>query len=388
MLDSVILLIFFFSIFLVLHTYVFFPFLMKLLSKTPQEFNTDVPSVKVAVLMSVYNEEQVIRKKMDSMLNTKYPLELFEIWVGSDCSNDKTDEILKEYTEKYPTLVHFERFHERIGKPMIINYLQKKVQAEIIILTDADTIFNPDTIPELVRPFNQPHIGGVQAIFLSTAPKEKDVSIQEIAYNNRELIIKKGESRLGCVIGAYGACYALRNELYVPVPKNFVVDDFFIFMNVLLKGYATVVNEKAVCSMEISGDSKIEFQRKIRIGSGNFQNFFYFKSFWLPFTIPSWTYWSHKVLRWFTPFFLLLILLSNIYLYFSTSVYNHFFEFFLLLQIIVYCLGFVDFLLEKQNIHVKFLRFIKHFLFMNFALFIGFTKFVSGISKSSWDTKN
>lgn len=383
MLDSIFWLIFFLSGFSILHTYVFFPFLMKILGRTPQEFTGEVPSLKVAILMAAYNEEQVIRKKMDSMLNTEYPKELLEIWVGSDCSTDKTDEILKEYAQKYEQ-VHFIRFDLRTGKPQIINQLQKKVNAEILILTDADTLFNSMTIPELMRPLNNPKIGGVQASFISTAPKNKDVSYQEVAYNNRELMIKKGESRLGCVIGAYGACYALRNELYVPVPPNFIVDDFFLFMNVLLKGYATVINEKAVCEMEISGDSKIEFQRKIRIGSGNYQNFFYFRSFWLPVNITSWVYWSHKVLRWFTPFFLALLLLSNIYL----SLHNEVFMAILIAQLLIYIVGILDYFLEKISIQLKIFRFIKHFLLMNFALFLGFIKFVKGIPKSSWDTKN
>lgn len=383
MLDSIVWLIFFLSGFSILHTYVFFPFLMKILSRTPQEFTGEVPSLKVAILMAAYNEEQVIRKKMDSMLNTEYPKALLEIWVGSDCSTDKTDEILKEYAQKYEQ-VHFVRFDSRTGKPQIINQLQKKVQAEILILTDADTIFHPNTIPELLRPFSSTQVGGVQALFISTAPKNKDVSYQEVAYNNRELMIKKGESRLGCVIGAYGACYALRNELYVPVPQNFIVDDFFLFMNVLLKGYATVINEKAVCEMEISGDSKIEFQRKIRIGSGNYQNFFYFRSFWLPVNITSWVYWSHKALRWFTPFFLALLLLSNIYL----SLHNEVFMAILIAQLLIYLIGILDYFLGKIFIQLKIFRFIKHFFLMNFALFLGFIKFVKGIPKSSWDTKN
>lgn len=383
MLDCFVLLIFLLSGFFILHTYLFFPLLMKLLSKTQQEFPEEIPQLKVAILMSAYNEEQVIRKKMDSMLNTHYPKELLEIWVGSDCSSDKTDEILTEYAQKFSN-IHFIRFHERTGKPQIINQLQQKVQADILILTDADTIFHSETISELLRPFQNPKIGGVQALFISSAPENKDVSHQEVAYNNREVMIKKGESRLGCVIGAYGACYAMRNELYVPVPKNFIVDDFFLFMNVLLKGFHTVINEKAVCEMEISGDSKIEFQRKIRIGSGNFQNFFYFKSFWFPFHINSWVYWSHKVLRWFTPFFLALLLLTDIYM----LNLNPIFMFFFILQSMIYLAGFLDNFLEKIQVKLKIFRFIKHFLFMNFALFLGFLKFVNGIPKSSWDTKN
>ncbi len=385
MLDYIFLFIFFLSGFLIAHTYLFFPFLMKLLSKSPQEFTCPVPRLKVAILMAAYNEEQVIRKKMDSTLNTNYPMELLEIWVGSDCSTDKTDEILTEYSNQYSN-VHFTRFHQRTGKPQIINHLQEKVQADILILTDADTIFNKDTIPELVRPFANPEIGGVQAsfIFIITHSENKDVAHQEMTYNKIEIGIKKGESRLGSIIGAEGACYAIRKSLYVPTPNNFIVDDFFIFMNVLAKGFMTVVNEKALAIREISGDSKVEFKRKIRIGSGNFQNFFYFKKFWLPFSITSWVYWSHKVLRWFTPFFLALFLLANIYL----IKLNFFFVLTMSLQILIYASILLDYILGKLHLNFKILRFIKHFLFMNLALLLGFIKFVNGISRSSWDTKN
>ncbi len=170
MLNFIILFIFFSCVFLILHTYLFFPYLMKIIGNTPQEFGEEIPNLKVCVLMSVYNEEQVISKKMDSMLNTKYPQELLEIWVGSDCSTYKTDEILKEYANQF-SFVHFVRFNQRTGKPDIINELQKMVQTDILILTDADTIFNENTIPELVRPFNNPKIGGVQALYNSVTKK-------------------------------------------------------------------------------------------------------------------------------------------------------------------------------------------------------------------------
>lgn len=383
MLDILFLFIFFLSGLAILHTYVFFPLLMKMLGRMPQEFNYEVPPLKVAILMSVYNEEEVIKNKMDSLLNTTYPKELLEIWVGSDCSSDSTDDILIDYSCKYPN-VHFIRFNERTGKPQIINQLQKKVQAEVLVLTDADSIFNENTIPELVRPFSDSRIGGVQALIICTAKKEKNVREQEIAYNNREFMIRRGESRLGSVISAEGACFAILNKLYTPVPPNFLVDDFFIFLQVLLKGYSTVLNEKATCLREISADSKTEFKRKIRIGSGNYQNFFYFKSFWLPFNINSWVYWSHKVLRWFTPFFLALLLLSNIFIYDIHPIFMGTLAF----QLFLYFIAFVDFWLEKNQIYCKWTRFIKHFLFMNLALLLGFIKFVKGIPKSTWDTKN
>lgn len=370
----------------IIHTYLLFPAVMKWFSLKEQTFPELKSRFRVAILMAAYNEEKILQQKMQSMLESNYPLELIEIWVGSDKSTDQTDAILQHFHDLFPQTVHFIRFNERTGKPQIINNLQKKLQnIDILILTDADTLFNKKTIPELLRPFEDNSIGGVQAYFISHANEANDVQKQEVAYNNRELMIKQGESRLGCVIGAYGACYAIRNELYVPVPKNFIVDDFFIFLHILQRGYKTVLNEKATCNMEISGDSNIEFQRKIRIGSGNYQNLFYFKSFWFPFFPKrNLIYWSHKVLRWLTPFFLLFLLLMNLFMFNKHAIY----QYTAFSQLAVYWMAFMDILLKNWKINLKLLRFIKHFFMMNLALFKGFFKFISKIQQGSWDTKN
>ncbi len=347
--------------------------------KLPKALPNNLPLV--AIVVSAYNEEEVIAKKIKSTLNTNYPEEKVEIWIGSDGSNDQTNTIVEEFAAQYPNVKSF-YFRERTGKPGVLNELIKNIDAEILVLTDADTFFHPDTIPELVKPFSEPEIGGVQADIKSYVSQKDEVARPEKVYNDREFKIKKGESYYGSVIGAYGACYAIRKNLYKAVPPEFYVDDFFIFMKVLEAGYKTVFAPNAVCDMEISGKSDVQFQRKIRISIGNFQNFFRFRAFINPFkNFTSLAFFSHKVIRWMGPFLMVFVLLANGFL----LGYDPFFKWLFLGQGIFYCLGILDLLLSDWFMEIKPIRYIRHFVLMNAALFIGFFRFLTFEGDGKWD---
>lgn len=372
---------FWLSLALVFHTYVVYPNWMLVRARKYKSRQDDFPEwPSLVVLVAAYNEEAVIANKITNALQSHYPADKLRIIVGSDRSSDATDSIVRSFAEKDPR-VELVSFTERTGKPQIINTLVERCSDSILVLCDADTLFEADTLSELVRPFANPKVGGVQANFLSRTPAVSDVSRQELQYTQREADIKKGQSVDGCVIGAFGACYAMRRELYRPVPKGFLVDDFYLFMKVLEQGYQTVFAETAVCDLEISGESKTEFKRKMRIGTGNFQNFAALRSFLNPFKDrASGYYWSHKVLRWFTPFLLLVILLSNLFLAGGSS----FFYGFLVLQVLGYTAILIDLLLKAAGIHTGVLRYASHFFMMNMALLAGFFRYLKGGNNGTW----
>lgn len=374
-------LLFWLALVLVLHTYVVYPEWMLRRGKKYQNIEQDPEEwPTVDLLLAAYNEEAVIDRKIQSCLESDYPKEKLRLWIGSDRSSDGTDEIVRNWSER-DVRVQLVRFDSRTGKPEIINTLVQRSNAEILVPSDADTFFEPGMLKALVRRFNNAKVGGVQARFISEADPEKDVASQELGYNDRELRIKKGQSISGAVIGAYGACYALRRKVYVPVPKGFLVDDFFIFMKVLEQGYQTVYAEDAVCSLEVSGESKTEFKRKARIGMGNYQNFFALRAFWNPFSgIAAGYYWSHKVLRWFTPFLLLLLLPVNGWLACSSLFYQQIF----VIQLSLYALWLIDSLLKPMEVHIKPLRYLSHFFRMNLALLLGFFRYLKGGSSGTW----
>ena len=373
--------LFWLSVYLIYHTYVRYPERMRRKATTYEPFEKDFEQwPRIDLLIAAYNEEKIIEAKIQSCLNSNYPPELIRVVVGSDCSSDATDSLVNQWTKK-DSRVQLQRFHERTGKPEIINVLAASSEADILVLSDADTLFNPDTLKELVRPFVERTVGGVQAHFTSIAESGSDVAEQELAYNSRELEIKKGQSTEGLVIGAYGACYAVRRSLYRPVPQGFVVDDFYVFMKVLEQDFETVYAEKATCTLEVSGKSKIEFKRKVRIGLGNYQNFFALKKFINPMSGRiSAHYWSYKALRWATPFLLIVMALTNLLVVDRSPI----FQLLGYVQLLVYVLWPLDYVLRGFGVHVSFLRYLSHFMQMNLALFIGFIRFLKGNSQGTW----
>jgi len=181
--------------------------------------------------------------------------------------------------------------------------------------------------------------------------------------------------------GAYGACYAVRNELFTPVPEGYSVDDFFITMKVLEKKYKSILDLEAVGYENVPNRLREEFRRRIRISAGNFKNLVYFyKLLWPPFTGLSFSFLSHKVLRWICPFLLILVILANVFLY----SFHPFYKVTLYIQAVLLVIPFIDHLLRKIGLHIVILRFITHFYTMNLALFAGFLKFIKGSETDIW----
>lgn len=377
--------IFWISVFLILQSYIIYPLLLHLLSLNKKNneifFSGDENLPFVSVVLSVYNEEQVIIEKLRSIFNTNYPEGRFELLVGSDGSTDKTNNILNLYSVEHSSLRFFP-FHERKGKGQVINRLRKEAKGEILIFTDAQVIFTPELIFYLIRHFKNKLIGLVGANIINKRIDTSGISRQEWSFMSREIRLKHMEGKVwGTMNGAYGACYAMRNELFTPVPEGYSVDDFFITMKVLEKKYKCILDLEAVGYENVPNRLRDEFRRRIRISAGNFKNLVYFyKLLWPPFTGLSFSFLSHKVLRWICPFLLILVIISNIFLY----PVHPFYRVTLYIQAILLVVPFIDHLLRKIGLHIVILRFITHFYTMNLALFAGFLKFIKGSETDIW----
>ncbi|MCK5822710.1 MAG: glycosyltransferase [Bacteroidales bacterium] len=377
--------LFWLSIVSIVHSYILYPIILELLSllrknqtQIPYRENNKLPFV--SILMSAYNEQEVIKSKVDSIFRTSYPLNKIEVLVGSDASTDETDKILNHLSTEYKKLQFFS-FSNRQGKPNVINKLVEKAKGEILILTDANVIFEKSTILNLTKPFSNNEIGLVDARMINKGLKKEGISKPEKFYISHEVNIKYKESILwGTMMGPFGGCFAVREELYSKVPDNYLVDDFYINMKVLEKGRKAVNNLDAVVYEDVSNNLKDEFNRKVRIATGNFQNLKHFKHLLYPQTKAiAFSFLSHKVLRWFGPFLLLTVFLSNLFL-----LDNLFYSYLFYIQCVIISLPFIDFLLRKIKIHIIFLRFITHFYSMNIALFIGFFKYLKGVKTNVW----
>jgi len=378
--------LFWVSVGLIFHSYVLFPVLLSILAKIknqPEVLTRDSEPVFISILISAFNEEKVIEDKIDSILSSDFDPKYYEILVGSDCSNDQTDKILTRLSKLHPEVLKFYPFSIRQGKPNVINKLIESAKGDIFVLTDANVIFDKSTLKELIYPFSNPLIGLVDTQMINKGARATGISIQEKAYISREVSIKHHESTLwGTMMGPFGGCFAIRKSLYEPVPINFLVDDFYLNMVVLEKGFKAISNPAAFVFEDVSNDLTIEYLRKVRIATGNFQNLFRFwKMLYPPWSGLSFSFLSHKVFRWTGPFLFLFALLSLIFLSLNHNLY-----FILLVSyIILLSIPVFDYFLKKLNIHISLFRFITHFCAMNLALFVGFIRYRKGVKSNVWE---
>jgi cellulose synthase/poly-beta-1,6-N-acetylglucosamine synthase-like glycosyltransferase len=377
--------LFWLSVAIIFYSYVFFPFMLKWLagSKTikAQSFNKDDELPMVSILIAAFNEESVIGQKIKSIYNTNYPLSRIEVLIGSDASSDATNSIVAGLVGAYPNLKFFP-FSQRRGKGNVINELYNESSGSILIFTDANVMLDENSIFELVKFFKDESIGLVDSRMLNTNLRPGGISLQERAYIAREVYIKHYESVLwGTMMGPFGGCYAIRSHAYEPVPRNFLVDDFYVNMIVLEKGYKCINNLDAKVYEDISNNLGVEFKRKVRISTGNFQNLKRFSHLlWHKTKGLSLCFISHKAMRWAGPFFLLLALLSNTILAFYSTFYFYIF----ILHCLLFVLPLLDLLLKRAGINNGLLRFVTHFYSMNLALFAGFFKSLKKIESNVW----
>jgi len=397
--------IFWTSVFIIFHSYILYPLILKLHLKKNKInkifYDTKEECPKVSILLSIFNEELVITEKIESIINSNYPKNNIELLIGSDNSTDKSNEIITKYSQNYDFIKVF-LFKSRQGKPSIINQIKQNATGEILILTDANVIFHKDTIFEIARHFKNPEIGLVDTNMNNKGLSINGISIPESTYISHEVKTKNYEGNIwGTMMGPFGGCYAIKSELYEQVPSNFLVDDFYINMNVLEKGYKAINNLNAIVYEDVSNNFKDEFRRKIRIATGNFQNLKKYKSLLLglfglgklklnknsfvnPFGL-AFSFLSHKVLRWIIPFFIIILLITNILLIiFSENCFQDFFIFTILSVLFSFLIPLFDFIFKKIKINLKLLRFISHFYGMNLALLLGFFKYIKGVKSGIW----
>jgi cellulose synthase/poly-beta-1,6-N-acetylglucosamine synthase-like glycosyltransferase len=376
--------IFWIAILLIFHSYVVYPLILKIFAygrkgnSIVYEDADELPFV--SVIIAAHNEESCIAEKIRSIYSGKYPPDRFEVLIGSDNSSDRTSEIVKSMMKEYPSL-KFSDFRQRRGKGNVVNDLVQQAAGTILVLTDANVIFHEDTLFYMVRHFKNPMIGLVDTNMINRGMKADGISYQEKAYISREVFIKDRESRLwGAMMGPFGGCYAIRKEDYAMVPSNFLVDDFYINMRIFEKRKLAINDLRSIVFESIPDELKVEFRRKVRIGTGNFQNL---RKFWrLIFTTRyGFAFLSHKVLRWFGPFFLLVALIANVILAFGSEIYT----WILVCHLLAYVIPVFDLMLKKLGIHFGPFRLITHFISMNAALFIGFFRSLRHVPSGIWE---
>lgn len=395
---TLLVIIFWICVFCLFHSYLLYPIIVKIAASGKSNNQTiyapqpaELPTI--SFIMSLYNEDTVIEEKLKSLLAIDYPVSKLSIYIGSDCSDDDTNGIVNYYAELHANIQFFP-FQERRGKPSVINDLietAKAMQADqsnhILIISDANVMLEPPTIYELVKHFKNQEIVLVDSNIQNQrlAGLGEGIAASERSYISREVGIKHLEGiAWGRMIGPLGGCYAVRATHFEKVPPNNLVDDFYIAMKAFEKGGLAINELAAICYEEVPNDMSIEFRRKSRISAGNFTNLGLFKHLlWPPTSSLGFVFLSHKVLRWFGPFFILIAYACCFAVAFWGQ--NIFYQIlFLLMNIGLFAVPILDNICKRLNINIKILRYITYFNAMNLALFSGFFKYLKGNQNGIW----
>lgn len=369
------LLLFWLSVVALLYSYFIFPLILRIFV-TPKPVSRVQPEnlPSVDIIIAAYNEEACIKARIENALSQDYAGEL-QILVASDGSQDSTGQIIDSFEDIRVKAFNFE---VNRGKISVLNDLVAKSTADLLVFTDANTDFNSDAVTILVESFSG-NVGAVSGeLILETEDGNQNL---DGLYWRYEQFLKKCESELGSLLGANGAIYALKRELYLPLPTDTIVDDFCIVMNVKKQGFDVLYNDQAIAKEEVAPSLEDEVGRRIRIGVGNYKAFF--ANLWALSPsqgLLSWCFWSHKVLRWFAPHLLLLALISN-----AMLLDIGFFRLTFIAQVLFYAIAWHG----QKKIHKGqkvrgIVAIVSFFVSMNVALGQGFVRFCKGHKSGGW----
>jgi cellulose synthase/poly-beta-1,6-N-acetylglucosamine synthase-like glycosyltransferase len=373
----------------VVYTYAVFPLLLFLLAAVKQ-MGRDVRFIlqrrsrrmshreafhpRVAMLVAAYNEEAVIEEKLRNTQSLNYPPDKLELLLGLDCPEDSTEEIARRLAQ--PNVSIFS-FPERRGKLAVINDLAQRTDADILVFSDANTLLAPDTILRLARHFAFSRTGAVCGELRLVSPSGK--SEMESLYWRYEVALKFLENRLNCVLGANGGVYAVRRSLFRPL-QDWIVEDFQLPMEIRFAGHRVVYDPEATATEEVAPSLSAEYRRKVRIGAGACQTMLRNPGFLNPFKgLPAFAYFSHKVLRWLAPIFLLAMLASS-----AALAARPLYAALLAAQAGFYGLALAGWAQARRGAPSRLAGTAYYFCSMNLALLHGMCRYLSGRQKAVW----
>lgn len=367
---------------LIVYCYFGYPLLLMFVSKfSEQKVAKKYIEPSISVVISLFNEEDVIEKKINNLLSLDYPKNKLEILIGSDGSNDRTVLIAQKLAEQNVQVFDFK---ERRGKMMTINDLVGRAKNEVIVFTDARQMFDTNALHELTANLSDPNVGCVSGELIFSEkdnPTAKGINL----YWNYEKFLRFEESKIHSMLGATGAIYAIRRELYTPVPREVVLDDMFIPLKIIQKGFRAVIDGSAKAYDEVASSPKEEHRRKARTLYGNYQIFGLFPDLFNPFKSPvAIQLFSHKFLRVAAPFMMIAVFFINAFML-SEEFYKNIF----ILQIIFYVMALAGALARYSSYAIlrpitKICYVPYVFCLLNFSALSGFLRFIFAKQEITW----
>ena len=370
--------LFWFSAAVVIYVYFGYPLLLKLHflgGSKPWHRGHDQPLI--SVIVAAHNEESVIESKIKNLLSSGYPRERVEVLIGSDGSSDSTEDIVRKFVADGVGLISFPQ-HQ--GKSAIQNGLVAKASGSILVFTDADCIVPVYALSCLVENFADERIGLVTGIPRYQNDPETSVAKNESVYLRYETWLRVEESKCGLLTMASGSLFAMRRSLWRPLDPN-VGDDFALPLQVALMGMRIVLDSRALVFTRLTQNRPGSmYNLKVRIISKDFRALMANPGILNPFRYGSVaiSLWSHKLLRWLVPYFLLALFASNTFL-------RHvpFYRVALLLQLIFYGTALVGLCRRSHALPFPF-SIPMSFCIVNFAALIGTAKSLIGRKSGRW----
>ena len=326
--------VFWVSAALVAYVYVGYPLLLWLLAfLNPHEVDRGDISPSVSLVITAYNEEKRITEKLENTLALSYPMGRLEIIVASDCSTDKTDEIVKSYAARGVKLI---RAPERRGKEAAQNLAVQAANGEFLVFSDVATVLPRDAVSNIVKNFHDPAVGCVSS---EDRYIDADGKISgEGAYVKYEMFLRSLETRANSLVGLSGSFFAARKSVCQNWAKD-LQSDFNTLLNAVRQGMRGVSDPSAIGYYRNISDEKKEYDRKVRTVLRGIAVFMRSLHLLNPFRygLFSWQLFSHKLCRWLVPFTLVTMLTCNLLLAGS----NSFYQATLCLQVLFYGAGVI-----------------------------------------------
>ena len=372
--------IFWIAVVAIAYTYAGYPLLLMFLSKLrgkPVRRREFTPPV--TVIIAAYNEERDLAQKLENTLALDYPRENLEILVTSDCSTDRTDEIVRSFASRG---VRLHRQAERLGKTAAQNAAVEKANGEVLLFSDATTHYRPTFCVGSCPSFADDTVGCVTGNVIYSHDVNSSVSHGTRSYWNYEFLLKKHESAITSLIGVCGCMYAVRKSAYVPLYHE-ACSDFLVATTMVRQGLRAVYEPDAVCVEEPNAKGNKELAVRVRIITQTLADLWRNRDVLNPFRKGFYAVQllSHKVMRYLVPLFLIAVFITSAVLAFNSLFYAAIF----IAQVAFYLAAAASALMVRVGINSRWLALPQYFVITNLACLIALIKLMRGERYIKWE---
>lgn len=366
-------------VFLCFYGYLGYPLLAwcvsRFVNRLPDIPDTITTPVNATILVAAHNEAGTINAKLDSLLGQTYPQAHFDVLVLSDGSTDGTVEAVKAYANPRLQVLDLPRG----GKAAALNAGVMASTSDVIVFSDADNEWEPDTLAKLLAPFQSERVGAVSGRIVIRKKKDK-LGMGDWLYRRYESLLRDAETRLGSAVSADGGIFAIRRALYDGLPND-VTDDFYISTAAIQAGKALYFQPEAIACDEGLEHAEGQYRRRVRVTVRGMQSLWRRRALMNPLRYGWYSFCliSHKLIRRFVPFFALLLLPVNVWLLGE----NGFYQACALLQVLFYLMAGIGLLDHERRLPKPF-KLAGFVLLSSVGLGVGIIKFLGGERYAFW----